>query len=142
MKYYYEEITFSTSKRFEIRDISEKVYEIFQKSGIKNGLILVFAPHATAAIILNENENGLKNDILNILKELVPPEDKYMHDIYDNNAHAHILSSIIKPFVILPIKDGKIIRGTWQNIMFIELDGPRSLRRVVVIVMGEWKLTK
>lgn len=137
MKTYFQEIVFSTTKRFQLIDITREVDDIVRKSGIRNGLCLVFAPHATAAIIANEHESGLMDDILTRIKEFIQPDRQWKHNIIDDNAHAHIGSALIGAERIFPVKDGRLIRGTWQNIFLVEMDGPRSRRYVVVEVIGE-----
>ncbi len=138
MKVYTETITFSTSKRFELVDITYRVEEIVEKSGVRNGIALVFAPHATAAIIANEHESGLIEDILTKIKELTEPgSSKWKHNMIDDNAHAHIGSALIGADRTFPVINGHLVRGTWQNIFLVEMDGPRSRRRVVVVVLGE-----
>jgi len=138
LKIYSKEIVFSTYKRFELVDITDQVEEIVHESGVKNGFVLVFAPHATAAIIANEHESGLIEDIITKIKELTEPGSrKWKHNIIDDNAHAHIGSALIGADRVFPVINGRLIRGTWQNIFLVEMDGPRSRRRVVVMVMGE-----
>jgi len=137
MKVYFQEIMFSTTKRFQLIDITREVESIVRESGVRNGLCLVFAPHATAAIIANEHESGLMDDILTKIKELVQPDRRWKHNIIDDNAHAHIGSALMGADRIFPVKDGHLIRGTWQNIFLVEMDGPRSQRYVVVEVIGE-----
>ncbi len=134
---YVEAITLSTSKRFELIDITHEVESIVRKSGIRNGMCLVFAPHATAAIVANEHERGLIQDILEAIRTHFPPEKPWKHNIIDSNAHAHVASAIIGADRVFPVIDGKLVRGTWQNIFLVEMDGPRSYRRVLVTVMGE-----
>ncbi len=137
MKVYFHEIVFSTHRRFQLVDITREVEEAVRKSGITNGLCLVFAPHATAAIVANEHESGLIEDILTKIKELVEPERRWKHNIIDDNAHAHIGSALIGADRVFPVKNGRLIRGTWQNIFLVEMDGPRSHRYVIVEVIGE-----
>ena len=132
-----EEFRVSSSKRKELIDVTHKVEEIVRRSGVRNGICTVFVPHATAAVIANEHESGLMSDILNALEELVPPNKPWRHNLIDNNADAHILASIIGPSRTFPVRDGTLVRGTWQNIFVVELDGPRSSRRVIVTVVGE-----
>ena len=127
-----KEIIFSTKKKVEIIDITEEVEKVIPN--IKEGYCLVFAPHATAAILLQENESGLIKDICNKVQDLFYG-DIYLHNKIDNNAAAHIASALIGASKVIPIKDGKLVRGTWQNILFLELDGPRSKRRVVITVI-------
>jgi len=137
LKVYYEFITLSTSKRFELIDITRRVEEIVRKSGVKNGMCLVFAPHATAAIVANEHEAGLMQDILEAIKEHFPPTKPWRHNMIDDNAHAHVASAFIGADRVFPVINGELVRGTWQNIFLVELDGPRSIRRVLVMVVGE-----
>ncbi|MEM4788934.1 MAG: secondary thiamine-phosphate synthase enzyme YjbQ [Ignisphaera sp.] len=134
---YHEPINISTSKKFELIDITSKVEEIVQKSGIKNGICMVFVPHATAAIIANEHELGLINDIITFVKELTQVSRDWKHNLIDDNAHAHIGSSIISPHRLFPVVNKRIVRGTWQNIFLLEMDGPRSSRTIYVTVIGE-----
>ncbi len=137
MKTYFHEITLSTRNRFELVDITYEVEEAVRKSGVRNGLCLVFAPHATAAIVANEHEAGLMEDILTRIREFVQPERRWRHNIIDDNAHAHIGSALFGAERVFPVRDGRLVRGTWQNIFLVEMDGPRSRRRVVVEVIGE-----
>mgnify|MGYP000297661010 CR=1 FL=1 len=137
MKVYFKEITLSTQRRLQLVDITYEVEKIVKESGIKNGICLVFAPHATAAIIANEHESGLMNDILTKIEEDYPRDGKWMHNRIDDNAAAHLASAFIEAARVFPVKDGRLIRGTWQNIFLVELDGPRSYRRIVVEVLGE-----
>ncbi len=137
MHVYHDEIIISTSKRFELIDITDRVEEIVEKSGIRNGICLVFAPHATAAIVANEHEWGLLQDMLNRIKELFPPDRGWFHNRIDDNAHAHVGSAIIGADRVFPVINGRLVRGTWQNIFVVEMDGPRSRRRIIVTVTGE-----
>ena len=120
----------------EVVDITREVENIVIKSGIKNGVCIVHLPHATAALMLNEAETGLWHDYIRLVKEVFKPDGDWRHNLIDSNAHAHLASGFIGQTRVLPIKDGRIVRGTWQNILLLELDGPRH-RRVVVEVMGE-----
>ncbi|MEM3833568.1 MAG: secondary thiamine-phosphate synthase enzyme YjbQ [Thermoprotei archaeon] len=137
MKILFNEIYVRSHELFELIDITSEIEKIVSKSGVRNGFCIIFVPHATASLIVNEHEPGLLNDIINKLKELYPPNEKYQHNRIDDNAHAHIASSIIGSERIFPIKDGQIIRGTWQNILLVELDGPRSQRKIIVEIVGE-----
>lgn len=136
-KVYIDTIKFTTSRRYELVDITSSIERIVEKSGIRRGLCLVFAPHATGAIVINEHEPGLMNDILEFLKDWTEPERKWRHNEVDDNAHAHLASSMIGAERILPVVDGKVFRGRWQNVFFVEMDGPRAAREVLVVVLGE-----
>lgn len=121
-----------TTKKQQIVNITDKVEEIVRKSNIKEGICVVFAPHATAAITINENyDPNICQDFLDALNKLIP-EGIWRHDKIDQNGAAHIKSAIIGPSVQIPIKDSKLFLGTWQGIMFCEFDGPRE-RKIVVV---------
>ncbi|ABN69569.1 protein of unknown function UPF0047 [Staphylothermus marinus F1] len=138
MKVYTREIVLSTNKKFQLIDITYEVEKIVEDSGVKNGMVLVFAPHATAAIIANEHESGLMEDIITKIKELTEPgSSKWKHNLIDDNAHAHIGSALIGADRVFPVINGRLVRGTWQNIFLVEMDGPRSRRHVIVTVIGE-----
>ncbi len=136
MKTWYSEITFSTKKRREVVDLTDEVLAEVRKSGIKNGLLVVQLPHATSALVLNEGERGVMHDLLQKLEDLIPTREGYEHDRIDDNAHAHLKSAIVGSSRVLPVVGGRVIRGTWQNFLVIEEDGPRT-RRLAVFVMGE-----
>jgi len=142
MKYVNDSFKVKTGKRLEIIDITNYIEKIVRKSGIKEGILIVFEPHTTAAITINENDPDLFEDLLHIYTKIAPIEQRYKHNLKyagvsgERNAHAHILSSLIKPSVIVPITNGRIQLGTWQRILFIEMDGPRT-RSIHVKVMGE-----
>ncbi len=135
MRVYREEARVSTSGRFELVDITDIVESIVARSGVNEGIAHVFVPHATAAIIANESEPRLVQDIIDAVKAIAPPEKPWRHNEIDDNAHAHIAASIIGPSRSFPVSSGRLVRGTWQSIMLVELDGPRN-RRVIVTVVG------
>jgi len=128
-----KEFNISTKERYQLIDITEKVEEIVQENEVKDGLVLVFVPHSTAAILLTESEEGLKEDWLDFLKKLVSGFN-FQHNRIDDNADSHILSGLVGQERILPVKDGQIIRGTWQQIFLLELDGPRNRKIIVKII--------
>ena len=127
------EINVSSKERYQLIDITDKIEKIVKESAIKDGLVLVFVPHSTAAILLTENEEGLKEDWLDFLKKLVSGFD-FQHNKIDDNADSHILSGFLAQERILLIKGGQIIRGTWQQIFLLELDGPRNRKIIVKII--------
>ncbi len=115
-----------TSERVELVDITEEVKSEVQKSGIVNGICVISTSHTTTAIILNENETGLRHDILDFLEKLIPPSAGYRHDRIDNNADAHLKAVILGPSETIPVMGGELVLGIWQRIFFVELDGPRQ----------------
>jgi|SRR3989338_643279 len=132
-----EGISLSTSKKQELIDITKDIDSIIKKSKIKNGICNVFAAHATAAVIINENyDSNICLDLLDALNKLVP-SGIWRHDRIDGNADAHIKSAIFGPSETIPIKDGELQLGRWQALMFVELDGPRSNRQIIVTVIGD-----
>jgi len=137
MKNFAKAITLSTREKYQLVDLTETVEEIVSESQIAKGLCLVHASHATAAIICNEHESGLIHDLLKKVKEIFPPGAGYLHDRIDDNASGHIASALIGASRTFPIEDGRLVRGTWQNIFLLELDGPRSRRTVRVHIIGE-----
>lgn len=117
-------------------DVTDEVLAAVRESGIRNGLLVAQLPHATAALVLNENESGVKHDLLNKLDELIPVGGNYLHDRIDDNAHSHLKSAVIGTPRVLPVIEGRVIRGPWQSFLVIEQDGPRN-RKLAVLVMGE-----
>lgn len=136
MKVKFDEIRLKTSRRIEILDITSEVEEIVEKSEVKNGLCFIFCPHATCFIILEEAESGLIEDIKKKIEEDFLGR-KYMHDRIDDNAFSHLASGFYYQGRLIPIRESKLLRGTWQNVLFVEADGPRRERRVIVEIIGE-----
>jgi len=136
MKYFYEEFYVNTENRRDLKNITEDIEYIISKSGIKNGIILAFVPHATCALFANEDEPRIREDYFKLFEKLVPQSEEYKHNIIDNNADSHLLSALFKQFYIFPLKDGKLVRGTWQELFLAEFDGPRA-RKVVIVIIGE-----
>jgi secondary thiamine-phosphate synthase enzyme len=136
MRTWFKELSFSTSKAREVVDLTNEVTSAARESGIKNGILVVQLPHATAPLVLNESESGLKRDLLKRLDKLVPVNGGYEHDRIDSNAHAHLKSAFLGSSATLPIVGGSIVRGTWQSFLVLEEDGPRT-RRLTIFVLGE-----
>lgn len=137
MKTFGKVLTVPTREKYQLIDLTESIEKLVSESKIEKGLCLVHASHATAAIICNENEGGLVQDILGKVREIFPPGAGYLHDRIDDNASSHIASALIGASRTFPVDNGRLIRGTWQNIFLLELDGPRSRRMVNVHVVGE-----
>lgn len=133
----HRQFSYSTSERFQLIDITSEVERSVREAGIRDGIAVIHVPHATAGIILNENEDGLVQDIIRFLKELTKPGGEWRHNRIDDNAHAHIGSSIIGSSRVIPVVNGVLYRGTWQNIFLVEMDGPRNRRQVMVTIIGE-----
>ncbi len=128
------EIKVPTSERFQVVDITEEVQHLVWKSDVTTGVAVVFTLHTTTGLMINENERGLIEDIRAKMKELVPKGAGYAHDRIDSNAHSHLRATLfLNPEVVVPVENGELLLGTWQRILFVELDGPRH-RRVLVKV--------
>ncbi len=121
---------FSTNKKYELIDITDAVKKAAKG---KRGVVSVFTPHSTAAILITENEPNLKKDWVNFLQSQVE-ERSFLHDRIDNNAGSHILSGLIGQEKTFPV-DGDILTGTWQQIFLVELDGPRTVRKVNIKII-------
>ena len=137
MRVYQDEFELSTSKRIQTIDITHEIEKIVEKSGLKKGICQIFVPHATAGIILEEAESGLIRDIEKAVEDIFPKGAGYEHDRIDDNANSHLASGFFGQSRFLPIKDGRIVRGTWQRPMLLEMDGPRNHRRVFITIIGE-----
>jgi len=137
--HHHEFLKFSTRGEVDIIDLTERVREVIKNSGIKNGTALVFAPGATAAISTIEYEPGLLEDFPAALERLFPKDMVYQHHLrwHDGNGHSHCRATMLGPDLTVPVIDGEAVLGTWQQIIFIELDNKPRDRKVVVQVTGE-----
>lgn len=137
MKFLTEYLWFNTQKHREYINITDEVEAIVKKSGIQEGMVLVSAMHITAGIYVNDAENGLISDIDKWLEELAPFNMNYNHHYTgETNGDSHLKSLLIGHEVIVPITNGYLDFGTWQQIYYAEFDGQRK-KRVIVKVMGE-----
>jgi secondary thiamine-phosphate synthase enzyme len=125
-----------SAKRTEFIDITRLVQEVVQKTRVKEGLCILFVPHTTAAVTINENADpSVPRDIQMELNKIIPFEDQYLHT--EGNSAAHIKSSLIGISETLLVESGKLVLGTWQGIFFCEFDGPRSREIHVKIINSE-----
>lgn len=137
MKFQTEYLTFNTRKHRAYVHITPQVEEIVTASGIKNGLALVSAMHITAGVYVNDNEEGLIEDIDQWLEKLAPFNPNYKHhQTGEDNGDSHLKALLVHHQVILPVTNSKLLLGTWQRVFYAEFDGQRS-KRVLVAVMGE-----
>lgn len=127
------ELKVHTTKKLEVIDITKQVAEAVKTRHVENGLCCVFVPHATAAVVINENDDlQIGQDLLDALDRLIPA-GIWRHDKIDSNGAAHLKAAILGPSETIPIQNGRLALGTWQAIMLVELDGPRD-RKVVVTI--------
>ena len=135
MPAYHQTFSLKTQDKHQIVDITSQVKAALAKIGVESGLVNVYTPHATAAIAINENDDpNIGVDLMRALGKMVPEHDGWLHDRVDDNAAAHIKAAIMGPSETIPVIDGRLALGTWQNVFFCELDGPRSDRRVIVTI--------
>jgi secondary thiamine-phosphate synthase enzyme len=126
-----------TAAQRELIDLTEAVRTVVRKSGIRAGLCHVYVTGATAALIVNENDDPqLLEDFQDALDRLIP-EGRWRHDRIDDNGAAHIKSAWVGPSETLPVRNGDLALGRWQNLFLCEFDGPRAQRTVHVTVQGE-----
>jgi len=137
MKIFQKEIEIETEKINHFVKITEEVENVVRESKIKNGMVFLNALHTTSALIIQENDSTIHEDLVKILERATPLSEKYKHDYEGNeNATAHIKSNLLGSFLSIPLKDGKLLLGTWQDIFFLELFEARK-RKVFVTVIGE-----
>ncbi len=118
-------ISIKTNRRTEVIDITKIVQDEIEKLNVRDGIVLIYVPHTTAGISINEGyDPAVGEDILNFLNKNIPKDGNYKH--LEGNADAHIKSSLIGSSVIVILEDGKIKIGRWQGILFFEFDGPRT----------------
>jgi secondary thiamine-phosphate synthase enzyme len=137
VKSYTKHLTFHTEKRREYINITDEVAGAVAESAIKEGLALVSAMHITAAVYVNDAEEGLIEDIDEWLEQLAPARPDYRHHLTgEDNGDAHLKNLLIHHQVLLPITNGRLDLGTWQQVYYAEFDGQRR-KRVIVKIIGE-----
>lgn len=129
-------ISIQTQFREQLVDITEMVRTAVQQSGIRKGLVSLFAQGATAAIMIQENwDDSVQQDVLNYLKKQFP-QGVWLHDAQDGNGDAHLKSGMVGPSETVPIIDSKLGLSRWQNIFFCEFDGPRQQRNITLTLIS------
>lgn len=116
-------------------DLTDRVRAVVKRAGIEAGLCHVMVLHSTAAVVVNEfDDPNIGKDLLSALDRAVPDHAGWLHDRIDDNAHAHIKATLLGPSEFVPVKGGDLLLGTWQRILLVELDGPRSRKLSVTIL--------
>jgi len=134
MRVYTDKFEFETRHEFDVVDLTSRVEGAVDRSGIQEGIAVVYAGHATGVIVLNEYEPRLLEDLKDFLRELAPADGGYHHPA---NAHAHLRSMILTPSRVVPVHGGRLGLGTWQSLYWVEAERHPRRRRVEVTVMGE-----
>ncbi len=125
-------LTVRTEAEQQLVDITGSIRHVVRESGVTRGACMVFIPHTTAAVTINENADpNVRRDLINILDSLIPAKGNYLHT--EGNAHAHAKSSLIGPSISVFVEAGQLVLGTWQAIFLCEFDGPRT-RNILVRV--------
>ncbi|AFZ32739.1 protein of unknown function UPF0047 [Gloeocapsa sp. PCC 7428] len=140
-----ELIEIETSEGISIHNITPQIEELLATTAIANGQVLVFSRHTTTALAINEDEERLLHDVKVHLEKLAPPSEKYLHnDLHlrvvppdePMNAHSHLMAMMLSNSEVIPVVDGKLALGTWQSVLFFDLDGPRT-RSISIQISGE-----
>lgn len=127
--------TISTSRQIEFIDITHRIQSIVQESSVKEGICVVYTPHTTAGLTINENADpDVRRDMMMELNKVIPFDDQYAHT--EGNSAAHIKSSLLGAHATMIIHEGRLLLGTWQGIYFCEFDGPRTRKVFVKIISG------
>ena len=132
-----QSITIRTQEREVLVDITAEVTAIVQASGVRNGLVNVYAQGATAAIMIQENwDDSVQTDVVHLLQKLIP-KGVWLHDQQDGNGDSHLKSGLVGPSESIPLIEGELGLSRWQNIFFCEFDGPRRERTIVCTVLAD-----
>ena len=148
MKTFQREVQLRTAGGLTVKDITEDVRRAVRESGIHDGICCVYSPHTTCSVRINEWERGFLEDFAVMLKRLVPTEHYYAHDDWDRrtenvteedqqfgNGHSHCMSMLLGPAgESVPVREGELCLGTWQRVLFLELDRERDRRWLVQVV--------
>ena len=139
MSSYNDELNIKTNRETDIIDITDEIQRIIHKSKIKNGIACIFVPGSTGSITTIEYEPGLKKDFPRALQKIAPKGDHYDHHEtwHDDNGHSHVRASLMGASITIPIRNGKLLHGTWQQIVFVELDTRPRNRNIIVQIVGE-----
>ncbi len=127
-------IEIDSRKAVEVMDITDPVKEALRKSGVVKGICLVYTIHTTTGLTINEADTALIKDMVDFLERLAPQGAGYLHDRSDGNAHAHLRATLLGNSAVIPVEQSRLVLGTWQRILFFELDGPRRRRVYVKVV--------
>jgi secondary thiamine-phosphate synthase enzyme len=134
-----DRFSLATSGHRDLHDITEQVATIVQRSGLRTGLVHVFNVGSTAAVGAIEFEPGLQRDLPDLLDRLIPPSRSYGHEQawHDGNGHSHLQATWLGPAITIPLSEGRLVLGTWQQVFHLECDVKPRRREIVVTVIGE-----
>jgi secondary thiamine-phosphate synthase enzyme len=130
--------TIKSKNRTEMIDITSKIQDMVRSAGIGQGLCMLYVPHTTAAVTINESADpSVKDDILMIINTIIPWKAGYRH--LEGNSPAHIKSTLFGPSELIAVENDRLILGTWQGIFFCEFDGPRTRKIHVRLIKGNFQ---
>ena len=130
-------LSVKTRERTELVDITSEIDRLVEKSGLDQGLCMLYVPHTTAGVTINESADpSVKSDILMVLNQMVPWEANYRH--LEGNSPAHVKSTLVGPSELIAIEKGRLVLGTWQGVFFCEFDGPRNRKLHVKLVKEQF----
>ena len=132
-------IDVQSPSRVAVVNVTPEARSALARSGLRRGLAVFTVPHTTCGLCVNEDESGLREDLVRLasrLVDLIRPEEGFRHDAVDDNGRAHLSAVLFGQSVTLPVVDGSLVLGTWQSLFLIEIDGPRS-RRLDLAFLGE-----
>jgi secondary thiamine-phosphate synthase enzyme len=134
-----KQLSIHTRGEGEILDITSEVADALVETGLKKGIVTVFVPGSTGALTTIEYEPGLLKDLPNLLERIAPKNSVYEHEKrwHDGNGHSHVRASLIGPSLTVPFASGRLTLGTWQQIVFIELDVHSRVRNLILQIIGE-----
>jgi len=134
-----KELAFQTRGEVELVDLTAQINGALRETDIEAGIVTIFVPGATGAVTTIEYEPGLIQDLPDALERLFPRAIEYQHELrwHDGNGHSHIRAAFLGPSLTVPFKDQSMLLGTWQQVIFIELDVRRRSRRVILQILGE-----
>lgn len=132
-------IELRTRGHCDIQDITPQVNRKIAESGVKDGIVTVFVPGSTGGVTTIEFESGVLSDLQQMFERVIPTSIAYKHDLRwgDGNGHAHVRASLLGPSLTVPIVDGRLTLGTWQQIVFVDFDNRSRSRRLIVQIVGE-----
>ena len=131
-----EVLELETTDKVEIIDITDNINAAIAESGLRKGLVNIYSKHSTSGVFINENESGLLEDFKDIIQLIIPTNGNYQHNRIDNNADSHLESFLIGCNETIPLEEAKLNLGTWQSVLFLEFDGPRT-REIIINIIGE-----
>lgn len=132
-------LSFKTNGNDDMADITQEVQDTLSESGLSDGIVTVFVPGSTASVTTIEYEPGLLGDFPRAMEKLAPKGIHYDHDARwgDGNGHSHVRASVIGPSLVVPFQNGRLLLGTWQQVVFVDFDNRPRSRNVIVQAMGE-----